>query len=58
MSDWISVKDKLPENEKLVLVSYKKRSMDVVWYNHNQKMWMKNFATVTHWMPLPEPPNE
>ena len=66
---WISVGDRLPEigDEVLVLTEFKdiriysymridQETADVVWeddYGH----W-EEIASVTHWMPLPEPPKE
>ena len=73
MNKWISVKDQLPEEDTPVIVTYiggvsgKPHSdvlgavRDGVWY------WYDGFpievskeitVEVTHWMPLPEPPNE
>ena len=53
-SEWISIKERLPEEETLVLAyinglygSY----CDVV-------RWDRFCRHVTHWMPIPEPPKE
>ena len=54
---WTSVKNGLPEPCKAVLV-YGKAGDMVNWkvdYITECGMWAKSF-TVTHWMPLPEPP--
>lgn len=65
MSEWISVKDRLPDEfgEYLGLVDeFEFRGPEIVqfdedgfqrWYNYE---WNKSH--VTHWMPLPEPPEE
>ena len=56
---WVSVKDELPEPCKAVLV-YGKTGDMVNWrvdYITECGMWANSF-TVTHWMPLPEPPKE
>lgn len=71
---WISVKDRLPEsmvNKVLVwlehedLVGYigfghfeKYQGLEM-WYDlEHQEQFAKRGYTVTHWMSLPEPPNE
>ena len=55
--EWISVKDRLPEYNKDVLVYTKMGYMDV---DFNKSSFSANFyrnnRDVTHWMPLPEPP--
>lgn len=60
--EWISVKDRLPEKNiivlvcmdngqyKVVLTSYLSNNGEWVSYDKNRK--------VTHWMPFPEPPKE
>lgn len=65
MSEWISVEEKLPETNVLVLCVWlddmgrKQRSgfatyqQHGVWYVSNEGM-----PEVTHWMPLPEAPKE
>ena len=45
MAEWISVKDKMPEDGKEVLFS---DGISMIAYAQD----------VTHWMPLPEPPEE
>lgn len=66
--DWISVEDRLPEvwrnDETAELVNYMIYSpdfgVDIGNYHATAKKWicMGLFCTVTHWMPLPEPPKE
>ena len=62
---WISVEDRLPEKEKLVLcfdatfgVQIAKRWL---WTNYKE-CWATNSAMplerITHWMPLPKPPEQ
>lgn len=76
MSEWISVKDRLPEkiaNKVIVCCKngyvgfghYEKFNGFQTWYNlESQKPFtdwdLKNCETyeVTHWMPLPQPPEE
>ena len=61
-SDWISVEERLPEPNTLVLVVFKRHDeirrrgfgtlqTHGVWYVSNEGM-----PPVTHWMPVPEPP--
>lgn len=71
MSEWISVKDRLPEPDVLILViangkphknitlegAYELAEYDPEgWILEMWPEWMD--AEVTHWMPLPEPPKE
>ena len=70
MSDWISVKDRLPEKEGVYIgfiqynsacswvtpVRYIKQPSGKYWW-----WWIfeKSYTDyLTHWMPLPEPPKE
>lgn len=64
---WISVKDKLPENDDLVLTFYynmrsinKKIGYHIGFYNG--EYWQESTEytqiDVTHWMPLPQLPKE
>ena len=76
MSEWISVKDRLPEGDKNVLIcdvncpnNYEypyiiDESYEIAFYSERSKHfclcakdvdWVTD--NVTHWMPLPEPPN-
>ena len=54
MSEWISVKDRLPEHGQLVLVC------GDYWNIEKYPHWSGTFDCpgVTHWMPLPDPPKE
>ena len=69
MSEWISVKDRLPETDEMVLViasgkpkknitldrAYELAEYDPEgWILDMWPEWMG--AVITHWMPLPEPP--
>ena len=54
MSKWISVRDKLPEPFVNVVVFSKSQGVGMDYYDG--KYW--GFDDVTHWMPLPEPPEE
>lgn len=58
MSEWISVKDRLPEKKGIYVVLSK--TCNIVYYdclNWTGEAWECAFGSkVTHWMPLPEPP--
>lgn len=61
---WISINDRLPESEDEYLVYFgngEYKFIDMcVWYP-TDKEWVRKGYTckcVTHWMPLPELPNE
>ena len=59
-SEWISVEDRLPEEDVRVLVwlntnrSYTKIDTD----RRFEGKWVRWASDVTHWMPLPTPPTE
>lgn len=62
--EWISVTERHPEETGMYIVTafdgHAKRVTFVNWQKRN-RMWQLNGARsywrVTHWMPLPEPPN-
>ena len=70
MNNWISVKDKLPNKEDYYLAYIRdnrgKTRMEMVklykwancfeWSVHYMNSRWKDFNTITHWMPMPEPP--
>lgn len=61
---WISVEDRLPDYYKPVLVICNNTpSMNIVWlasdgdrYFYTELNSDRIISNVTHWMPLPEPP--
>ena len=65
---WISVKDKLPKVDEIVLIYTPKDKVitsacinpieyrGTFWFYPENNGW--NEDEVTHWMPLPEPPND
>lgn len=62
-SVWISVKDQLPERFKPVLICREKNGKPYVEQGYKDVCeWWKVYGTrtkqITHWMPLPEPPEE
>lgn len=66
--EWISVKDGLPTaREDVLVVAYwhEKYQVLIGWFSPNGKVWRVTTpngemtdVSVTHWMPLPEPPKE
>lgn len=65
--EWISVKDRLPSIDENVLVydnCFKDVSIGYISdFLNYRKTWITDCGesvsdTVTHWMPLPEPPKE
>lgn len=67
MSEWISVKERLPEKGQNVLVfatskyiGTEKISIDRLEEGERDSIWFftHGWFDVTHWMPLPEPPKE
>ena len=56
VQEWTSVKDRLPEKPMKCLV-YTKRGeyggYEITYYNEG---FYLQYANVTHWMPLPQPP--
>ena len=70
MTEWISVKDRLPDRDCKVLgficLPSGGRWVDLLFYSGMRNvfiLWANtgityNHNEVTHWMPLPEPPEE
>lgn len=60
--EWISVKDRLPEDMVDVLTCDAKGNIHVMWHHHdfmhpfNVGRNDLRYYPVTHWMPLPQPP--
>ena len=65
MNEWISVKDRLPNNGQRVLI-YCKEIDEVqvgIFVDQNKtfilfEMWNISIEHVTHWCEIPEPPKE
>lgn len=63
MSEWISVKNKLPLEGELVLVYYEEdgdNHIDLLVHELDGYFETRScfdFPVVTHWMPLPKPPS-
>ena len=64
MSEWISVKDKMPEPNVIVLCCTNKGYVDTDSFGRYSKVFLKcddmegKVGQVIAWMPLPEPPKE
>ena len=59
MENWISVKDKLPKGDKKVLCYSDSNGGYLCIDNLGMRgyEWCQCFS-ITHWMPLPDPPKE
>lgn len=57
-ADWISVKDRLPEEIPAKYLCFCRDGYMVGTYTAWGWMFPCYFGPVTHWMPLPEPPKE
>ena len=65
VQEWISVKDRLPEESGMYIVTandgHAQRVSFVLWQKKN-RMWSLNGARsywrITHWQPMPQPPKE
>jgi hypothetical protein len=66
-SEWISADDEMPsiemhQDEQIVLVSSASGDVDVAWLSRTGDRFLDEWRgvgiryTVTHWMPLPKPP--
>ena len=58
MNKWIDVNDRLPENDREVLIYSLWQTIDIGWY-HSGEWGCENYncedGDVVAWMPLPEP---
>lgn len=60
---WISVEERLPEKWKHCLLRFKNNNdswggIELGYLASDGKTWSDTNHTITHWMPLPEPPKE
>lgn len=69
MSEWINVKDKLPDKQDCYLTYYNTNDyciIDISGWDMKKQMFVyldpeyygDENENITHWMPLPEPPKE
>jgi hypothetical protein len=58
MSEWIDVKDRMPEDDEIVLCFNERVRPDLTDAWTVRRSWGPGFSLgyATHWMPLPEPP--
>lgn len=57
MAEWISVKDRLPEEYGTYIVTTARSAKMVATYYPRAKNWNTQ-AKITYWMHWPEPPKE
>jgi hypothetical protein len=55
-NNWRSVEDELPPDDDDVVVFDASHDCYIAWYDRGT--WHNESDTITHWMPLPEPPEE
>ena len=65
MSDWIPVKERMPEDDRRVLVVGPRGGMAIGRKDYKptgDRAWFSvgdgRIMAATHWMPLPDPPKE
>ena len=61
MQEWVSVNDRLPEESgEYLAYCGEYDGICVLYYevSKTKSKWRTKWKEVTHWMPLPEPPNE
>ena len=62
VQEWISVKDRLPDNSATVNLCTRSKIVGTGFYNKYTKSWVQYYSggaicvDVTHWQPMPQPP--
>jgi hypothetical protein len=57
MTNWVSVKDRLPEKEGIYLTFGEPFGIKTEYYWIANKEWESDlYDSISHWMPLPSPP--
>lgn len=57
-NEWVSAKERLPKPFECVIVCYANRSVHLAWvYTNGKWLFEERYGSVTHWMPLPAPPD-
>lgn len=61
---WISVEDELPPkktgelSDKVLVYDAENNRVGASWYIHSTGKWFNGWDGITHWMPLPAPPEK
>lgn len=58
MSEWIRIEEKIPDEKTRVLVFIPHSDTKIDTDRILNGKWVRWNGHVTHWMPLPEPPEE
>ena len=59
MREWISVEDAVPESEGMYLCRFDDGAIESFYYwGGEDEEWGMSNCVVTHWMPIPEPPED
>ena len=57
VKDWVSVKDRLPEENTTVIVATDDGIVFQCLYSYDGwDLWDDNDVNITHWQPMPQPP--
>ena len=56
--EWISAEDRMPEEDGDYLVFFPDGDIEVVYYSKKYMFHIYHSHMITHWMPLPDPPED